>query len=78
MYLRFSFLVLVLLLTAGVALASPADSAPPWLQQAAALPVPAYDKDVPGVVLRLEENIVVNNDGRLTTSTYLCGAYSYA
>ena len=68
MYLRISFLCGVLLLAAGVTFASPAEEAPQWLQQAAAIKVPVYDKEVPGVVLRTEQNIVVNDDGRLTTT----------
>jgi len=56
---------------AEVVLAKPADEAPSWLQQAATIKVPAYDKEIPAVVLRTEENIVLNNDGRLlTTTTY--------
>ena len=49
--------------------ASPADDAPGWLQQAAAIKVPAYDKEVSAVVLRNDEDVVVGNDGRVTTTT---------
>jgi hypothetical protein len=70
-YLKATILCGVLLLTAGAALASPTEEAPQWLQQAAALKVPTYDKEVMAVVLRTEENIVLNADGRLiTTTTY--------
>ncbi|MEP6818016.1 MAG: DUF3857 domain-containing protein [bacterium] len=69
MYLRLGLFLGVLLLAGGVAVASPAEEAPLWLQQAAALKVPTYDKEVPAVVLRTEENIVLNSDGRLITST---------
>jgi hypothetical protein len=69
MYLRLAFLFGVLLLAAGVSLAAPAEDAPQWLQQAAAIKVPTYEKDVPAVVLRTEQNIVLNSDGRLTTTT---------
>jgi len=57
-----------MLLVGQVALASPGDEAPQWLQQAAAIKVPTYDKDVPGVVLRTEQNIVLSSDGRLVTN----------
>lgn len=69
MYLRVAILGGVLLLAAGVALGSPAEEAPQWLQQAAAIKVPTYDKEVVAVVLRTEENIVLNSDGRLITNT---------
>jgi len=69
MYLRVAILGGVLLLAAGVALGSPAEVAPQWLQQAAAIKVPTYDKEVTAVVLRTEENIVLNSDGRLITNT---------
>jgi hypothetical protein len=59
--------VLLLAITAGAQAA--ADEAPPWLQQAAKLPVPAYDKDVPAVVLQNERRVTVNEDGRVTTVT---------
>ncbi len=68
-YLKVTFLCGILLLAAGVNLASPAEEAPPWLQQAAAAKVPAYDKEVPAVVLRKDQAIVVSADGRLTTTT---------
>ncbi|HEV7798375.1 MAG TPA: DUF3857 domain-containing protein [Pyrinomonadaceae bacterium] len=71
MYLRVTFLCGVLLLAAGVTFASPVEEAPQWLQQAAAIKAPVYDKEVPAVVLRTEQNIVVSEDGRLsTTVTY--------
>lgn len=45
-----------------------ADSAPGWLQQAANLKVPAYDKQVQAVVLVDEQRVTVNADGRITTT----------
>ena len=69
MYLRVAILGGVLLLAAGVTVASPAEVAPQWLQQAAAIKVPTYDKEVLAVVLRTEENLILSADGRLTTST---------
>lgn len=68
-YLKIVVLFGVLLLAAGAALASPGDEAPQWLQQAAAIKVPTYDKEVPAVVLRKDQDVVVNEDGRLTTTT---------
>src|SRR5687768_4232046 len=68
-YLKVIILCVVLLLAAGVTVAAPGDEAPQWLQQAAAIKVPVYDKDVPAVVLRNDRNIVVGTDGRLTTLT---------
>ena len=69
MYLRVAILGCLLLLAAGVAVASPAEEAPQWLQQAALIKVPTYDKEVLAVVLRTEENLTLNADGRLITST---------
>jgi Domain of Unknown Function with PDB structure (DUF3857)/Transglutaminase-like superfamily len=45
------------------------DEAPGWLQAAAAMPVPAYEKDVSAVVLQREQHVTVSDDGRLTTVT---------
>src|SRR6185503_10940900 len=47
------------------------DEVPAWLQQAAAIPAPAYDKDVPAVVLLREQRVTVNEDGRVTTVTFV-------
>jgi Domain of Unknown Function with PDB structure (DUF3857)/Transglutaminase-like superfamily len=69
MYLRVAILWSCVFLAAGVAIASPSDEAPQWLQQAAAIKVPTYEKEVLAVVLRTEEDIVFNADGRLTTHT---------
>jgi hypothetical protein len=68
-YLKVTVLCGALLLAAGVTLASPADEAPQWLQQVAAIKVPAYDKEVPAVVLRRDQDVVVSSDGRITTTT---------
>jgi uncharacterized protein DUF3857/transglutaminase superfamily protein len=68
MLLRLLGLMVLVLAFTAVADAS-ADEAPPWLQQAAKLPVPAYDKDVPAVILQNERHVTVNEDGRLTTVT---------
>ena len=56
------FAILALLL-----LASPvaADETPQWLQQAAAIKVPTYDKDVSAVVLLDESLTSINSEGRV-------------
>jgi len=47
------------------------DDAPPWLRQAAALPLPVYNKTVSVVVLADQSTMTVDEDGRVTTvSTY--------
>ena len=45
------------------------DEAPAWLQQAAALKVPSYDKDTPAVILNNEQQVTVGEDGKVTTVT---------
>ena len=59
----------VLLLTAAPAALAAADEAPAWLQQAAAVKVPTYDKDVPAVVLRNEQAVTISEDGRVNYVT---------
>jgi hypothetical protein len=61
--LCFAFAVIV-----SPALAA-SDEAPAWLQQAAAIKPPAYEKDVPAVVLQNEQHVTVGQDGRVTTVT---------
>lgn len=68
-YFKFAILCGVLLLATAVTFASPADEAPLWLQQAAAIKVPVYDKEVSAVVLRNDRAVVVSADGKLTTTT---------
>lgn len=47
------------------------DTPPSWLKQAAALSVPAYDKEVPAVALFDERQVTLNNDGmQVTTENY--------
>src|SRR5947207_646926 len=48
------------------------DQAPTWLQQAAAIPIGSYDKDVTSVVLVDDCTATVNEDGRVTKT------YNYA
>jgi hypothetical protein len=57
--------LLALVSVAGVKAAG--DDAPPWLLQASKIPVPSYDKEVPAVVLRHEQQVTVSEDGRITT-----------
>lgn len=68
MFLRVIGLTLLLLVLVSPVLAA-GDEAPPWLQQAAAVKVPPYEKDVPAVVLQNEERVTVGQDGRVTTVT---------
>src|SRR5262249_18648849 len=56
------FAILALLLLASPAAA---DDTPSWVQQAAAIKVPTYDKDVPAVVLIDESLTSINSDGRV-------------
>lgn len=47
------------------------DEAPAWLRQLATITPPAYEKDVPAVVLLDEQSTVLDSDGKLTiTQTY--------
>ena len=52
--------------------ATSGDEAPVWVQQAAAIKVPAYDKDVPAVVLVDDSVTTIDSDGRITE------VYNYA
>lgn len=47
--------------------AAAADNAPGWLRQAAGLTPPAYERDVPAVVLLDEEHVTLNSDGKLVS-----------
>lgn len=61
--LGFCFLLLII----SAPVRAIGDEAPAWLQQAAASPIPPYDKDVPAVVLRKEQQVTVSEDGKVTT-----------
>lgn len=61
---RFSLIAGLLTLFAASALAG---DPPSWLRQAAASNAPGYDKDVPAVVLRREQEVTVSSDGKLVT-----------
>jgi hypothetical protein len=66
--LRFIVLLLCLTMTA-LWRSSPAaaEDAPPWLRQAAAASAPAVSRYVPAIALLREQNIRVEEDGRVTT-----------
>ena len=64
--------VLGLLIFATPGAAAAADETPLWLQQAAAIKVPSYDKDVPAVVLVDESQTTIGSDGKQNES------YNYA
>ena len=68
MYFRLSVFLGAMLLVGQVALASPGDEAPQWLQQAAAIKVPAYDKKVSAVVLVDDSTVSVGENGQITTT----------
>jgi hypothetical protein len=54
---------------APTARAAAGDDVPAWLKAAAASTAPAYDKDVPGVVVNDESTLTVGEDGHVTTVT---------
>ena len=61
----------LLLILAASASAFAGDDVPSWLQQALSSAPPAYEKDVPAVVLLNDEKITVGDDGRVVhTRTY--------
>jgi hypothetical protein len=60
------------LIFAVPAIAAAGDETPPWVQQAAAIKTPAYDKDVPAVVLLDESFTTISPDGRINE------VYNYA
>jgi len=57
--------ILGLLVFAVSASAAPGDETPSWVQQAVALKVPTYDKDVPAVVLLDEQSMTIGSDGKV-------------
>lgn len=56
--------ILGLLILATPVAAAPGDETPSWVQQAVSMKVPAYDKDVPAVVLVSELSTNVSPDGK--------------
>jgi Domain of Unknown Function with PDB structure (DUF3857)/Transglutaminase-like superfamily len=57
----------VLMLTVVAGARAAGEEAPAWLQQAAKVTAPVYEKEVPAVVLQTEQHVTVNTDGRVTT-----------
>lgn len=49
--------------------AAPGDEAPAWLQQVSSTSNPIYERDVPAVILRNEQTVTVDNEGKVTTFT---------
>lgn len=68
MRLRLIGLGLLMVFSAATVRAA-GDDTPIWLQQAAKVSVPVYEKDLPAVVLQREQHVTVNADGRITTVT---------
>ena len=65
--MRKSLIILVgLLIFAAPATAAAGDEAPPWVQQAVAIKVPNYEKDVLAVVLVDESFTNISSDGKQT------------
>ena len=58
-------LLLLVLFTTPVNAAVTGDDTPVWVQQAAAIKVPTYDKDVSAVVLVNEKTTTIDSDGRI-------------
>ena len=70
---KWSISIIVVLMLAASAVATPAgDEAPAWVQQATSIKVPSYEKDVPAVVLVDESNTTISSDGKVTE------VYNYA
>lgn len=67
--MRLRLLGLSLLMFCAAAGVRAGDEAPAWLQQAAKVSVPEYEKDLPAVVLQREQHVTVSEDGRIITST---------
>jgi hypothetical protein len=59
----------LLMFFAAAGVRASGDDAPMWLQQAAKVSLPAYEKDLPAVVLQREQHMTVTEDGRITTVT---------
>jgi hypothetical protein len=66
MRLRVIGVIALLFFAAPANAAVAGDEAPVWVQQAASIKVPAYDKDVTAVVLVNERTTTVESDGRIT------------
>ncbi|MGI8669647.1 MAG: transglutaminase-like domain-containing protein [Aridibacter sp.] len=62
-----STLILSFILALAVSAFSFGNDAPAWLKQAASINTPSYEKDVPAVVLRDEQETTVNENGKIVT-----------
>jgi hypothetical protein len=60
--------VLGLLVLATPVAAAAGDDTPPWVQQAAQIKTPPYDKDVQAVVLVDESQMIIASDGKQNES----------
>jgi len=49
---------------------------PDWLQQAATIKVPSYDKDIRAVVLLNEAQVTVSADGKVSHRAEFCRTHS--
>jgi len=49
-------------------LSATVENVPDWLRQAASVSAPGYEKDVPAVVLRDEQQVTLGSDGKLVTT----------
>jgi len=65
MFPRITFSILFLAILVSRAIAS---DAPAWMKQAMTASIPSYEKDVPAVVLRDEEQVTVGDDGKIVTT----------
>src|SRR6266576_2425761 len=65
MTIRLLGICLLWTLAATSVSASPGDEVPSWLHQATTIQLPAYDKDVPAVVLVDDGTINIDPDGRV-------------
>ena len=61
-----TIIALLLFAVPASATSSPGDEAPVWAQQAAAIKVPTYEKEVVAVVLLKEMNSTISSDGKVT------------
>ena len=64
MFIRFAFSFCILFLICTNIFAA---EIPQWMRQAASANIPAYEKDVPAVVLLDEQQVTLGSDGRLVT-----------
>lgn len=63
---------LILVLLAAASVATAAETAPPWLQQAASIQIPSYPKEVTAVVLVDDAIVTINDEGKVVKT------YSFA